>query len=133
MRGLIALALCAVMYSCAQPTASNPWPVDMEALADMHCRARVMREARFALADTMRMTESRFLGIENRTAADSAAFAEAMEGYAAQRDKLVDSSKSLADSIAAMLSTAIKALSLGEKRVLNDSLERMVKRRGCDV
>jgi hypothetical protein len=32
-----------------------------------------------------------------------------------------------------MLSTAIKALSLGEKRVLNDSLERMVKRRGCDV
>ncbi len=135
MRSAVIFIIAALFcFSCSEAPkdqSTEVWPVDFEALVDLHCKARDLRKQRFDLADSIRsytelkLSEPRM----NQTILNEDS---TLLKWDALKNSLVNQSEAIADSIMTHLEEVIVKLDTEQKRILNDSLNRTVIRRGCE-
>lgn len=106
-----------LLFSCG----TEPKPVTetifnssaFDQLLDMHCRARMLKDERFKLADQMRMN-----GTD--------------ENLDSLKEIKAKNSRILADSISQVVSKLTFKMTPEEKRSLNDSIEARISMMDCE-
>ncbi len=115
------LGFLIMVAACAQGTKNN----ELQKISILTCKATDMRNARFALADSMRHIQDSLLESDN-TASHKIQEWETKLGYMEERKaRLAVESRDLADSIRVELSKLTKEMSLEEKRTFNDNLKKI--------
>jgi len=121
------LLLFIIAASCNTNTKEKPeWPIDFEELVELHCLSIEYKNARFALADSIRFLEDSILVAEKTNGADSLLLTH-LESLEIRKELLSEKSYALSDTIEARMKVIIRELSPEEKRVFNDSLISQTK------
>jgi len=99
--------------------------------ADLECRAVLLREQRFALANQIRFTEDTLLHTANK--ADTVRLRSNLATFAGQRETLTQHSLALADTIHTILDSLMKKhlTEKDDKTKFNEMLNNTLKDRGC--
>ncbi len=118
MRGFLILTIGVALF-CSCETASESAADSLEEesfqeLVEMHCRARILKNERFALAEEMR----------NRP--------DSMANYDSIRTAKSSMSRALSDSIREKLGELSAKLSVEEKRAFNEKVEAEIKKLDCE-
>ena len=88
---------------------------EFDQLVDMHCRARILKNERFEIADEMRNDST-----------------EIQEQYLDSLKKTKSAeSRALADSLGNIITSMTSKMSPDEKRSFNDSIEFRIERMNC--
>lgn len=99
--------------------------------ADLECRAILLREQRFALANQIRFTEDTLLQTKN--AADTVRLRSNLATFAGQRETLTQHSLALSDTIRIVLDSLMQKHlpEKDDKEKFNEMLNSTLKDRGC--
>lgn len=118
---IYAVAMLFLVASCASETENK----HLGKISQLTCEATDLRNARFALADSMRRIQDSLLESDN-TASHKIQEWETKLGYMEERKaRLAVESRDLADSIRVELSKLTKEMSLEEKRTFNENLKNI--------
>lgn len=116
------VAILCLIFSCSDPVGDSDLEkgidlyssTEFSELAEMHCRARYLKEMRFSLAEEMRKNPI------------------SEKNYDSLKTDMADRSRALSDSIREHLTDLTTSLDLEGKRIFNDSLEARIRRMGCE-
>ena len=100
-------------------------------IAGLECRAISLREQRFALANQFRFTQDSLLHLTS--SADSAHLIQEISVYTSEKNKLLQQSLQLADTIHLALDSLRKYVftSPDDKKLFDQKLKNALKERGC--
>lgn len=115
------------IISCnTSSTKKEKWPIDLDELSDLYCLSVEYKNARFALADSIRFLEDSIIHAEENNAPDSALIT-LLNQLESRKKSLSEKSYALSDTIEARMKVIIRELSPEEKRIFNDSLSARSK------
>jgi hypothetical protein len=121
------LVLLIIAASCNTSTKQKPdWPIDFDELVELHCLSVEYKNARFALADSIRFLQDSIIASESMNGEDSLLIAH-LDQLEIRKEVLSEKSYALSDTIEARMNVIIRELSPEEKRVFNDSLISQTK------
>lgn len=121
------LVLLIIAASCNTSTKQKPdWPIDFDELVELHCLSVEYKNARFALADSIRFLQDSIIASQSMNGEDSLLIAH-LDQLEIRKEVLSEKSYALSDTIEARMNVIIRELSPEEKRVFNDSLISQTK------
>lgn len=121
------LVLFVIVASCNSTSEQKQeWPIDLDELTDLYCLSVEYKNARFALADSIRFLEDSIIHAEENNAPDSALIT-LLNQLESRKKALSEKSYALSDTIEARMKVIIRELSREEKRIFNDSLSARSK------
>ena len=124
------LAFLAILNGC-NGTQEDAWEDDLETISQLNCQAIQLREARFALADSMRAYQDSLVDFAENSP-DRARFWKASLEYMDERKEyLATTSRDLSDTIRVELLRLTQDLPPEEKRIFKDSIQVRTERLNC--
>ncbi|MDF2432476.1 MAG: hypothetical protein JWP44_2107 [Mucilaginibacter sp.] len=103
----------------------------LDQLAERTCRAIIIRQQRFALANNIRFTQDSLTSVNFRS--DSHRLQDRLKKYMRQKDSLLKASLSLADNIRLQLDSLIPYGDKGAQKRFTITLDSLLVKKGCMV
>ncbi|HLT95020.1 MAG TPA: hypothetical protein VKZ56_10690 [Membranihabitans sp.] len=122
--------LVAILVGC-NALENNTWKDDMEIISHLNCQAIQLREARFALADSMRAYQDSLVDFAESTPDRARMWKSTLQTMEHRKEYLANTSRNLSDTIRVELMRLTKNLSPEEKRVFKDSIQARTERLNC--
>lgn len=117
----VIVGMLLIVAGCSPETENN----HLNNLSKLTCEATDLRNARFALADSMRRYQDSIQQPDNATSHKTLDWEKRLKKMSERKDMLATESRNLADSIRIKLSELTKEMSLEEKRAFNDKLKNI--------
>lgn len=128
MKVIFYCLLLVVYCSCNSPAPVSSQP-NIEQLADNTCKAIKIRKARFALADSIKLTTNVLEHSKNTKAALQ--LQHKLKLYAGQKDQLLKQSLELADTIRNQLDVLLPLTDKAAQNQFTKSLDSLLILKGC--
>ena len=127
------LFILAVLLSCTLFACRQQRDVDEKVnyIADLECRAVVLRESRFALANQIRFAQDTLL--KTKRAEDTLRLVQQIQTFTHEKDTLLQHSLQLADTIHLQLDSLRKFIfsDNNDRKQFEQKLNEALQRRGC--
>ena len=116
--------------SCGSPN-DTAWTHNLHKLSTLNCQAIQLREARFSLADSIRIYQDSLLTNGISMVQRKEIWESTLLKMNQRKDLLADSSRNLSDTIRIELQKLTREMTVEEKRVFNDSLQARTDKLDC--
>lgn len=116
--------------SCGSPHEAD-WTQNLHKISTLNCQAMQLREARFSLADSIRIYQDSLLTNGASMVQRKEIWESTLMLMNQRKDLLADSSRNLSDTIRVELQKLTREMTVEEKRVFNDSLQARTDKLDC--
>ena len=129
VRFLSFLVIYCSLVACYQPDVVSEKAIRM---ADLECRAIALRKERFILADSIRFTQDTLLHTKTR---DSVRLNNKLRNFSDQKEKILQRSLILADTIHMALDSARKYVfkTTDDRKHFDEKVKAMIQKNGCTI
>ncbi|GAC1302210.1 MAG: hypothetical protein NVSMB24_06440 [Mucilaginibacter sp.] len=130
MKYILFILLIAGICSCSTKPPATVSHAKLEQLADRSCRATVIRQQRYALADSIRFTQDSLAKTKDKS--QSQRLQGRLNGYLKQKGILLKTSLALADTIRMQLDSLLPYTDKAAQKRFTASLDSILRSKGCN-
>lgn len=130
MKYILFILILAGVCSCNTKSSTKVSHAKLEQLADRSCRATVIRQQRYALADNIRFTQDSLAKAKDK--AESQRLQGRLNEYLKQKGILLKTSLALADTIRMQLDSLLPYSDKAAQHRFTASLDSILRSKGCN-